>query len=240
MDFSDPKFDGIFKNNVHTFWKKMEEQDRLMRKLSISEIPAFAAIRKLEKSFKPFDEIAKSLAAFDAISRSIKDSLAWQEDLNTRFKHIFQPVWQEQSIFKEFRDHTAHIASILNPPIGEYIETHIRTDFSNLENISVAESTFLEAFEQIEEEVDSDTFQEIAEELERDPTWLDDLKTLIAAFDEAFLTNKFAEAAIKIINRRFHTQHGKIIVRIILIIILLYQTLTGAEGLYDRLLKNEK
>jgi hypothetical protein len=222
MKYQDPKFDAIFGNNISATLRLLEEQERNMKKFSITESAASLAIKKITEKNAGLSEVNKSIASLTSILNPVNELLAAQKSWNDKFQSIFSPAWKQMAMFSKFHEQTAHIGKILNPSISDYIQSSVRTSYAGAESISAVEATYLETFEQLDDEADLAILEEITEEIQNNPAWSEEIKTLFNAFYQEHLRDGFTDAIADFVSRRFNIKNPKIVAAFIAILIILF------------------
>lgn len=232
MNYQDPKFDLTFGSNMSAFYRQLEEQERISKKFSVAESPVSLAIKQLKQDTGQ-SELNKVFSVLNAINDPIKQltSLtATQELWNAKFERVFSPIWSQMEIFTKFHGQTAKMAKILNPSVSDFIQNNVRTNYAKAVSISAVEATYMETFERYMDEVDSETFKEITEDIISNPEWQEELKTLRTAFYQAYLSDEFTDAITDLVSRRLKMKNPKIVTAVITILIILYSIWGSMEG----------
>lgn len=222
MKYQNPKFDAIFGNNISATLRLLEKQERNMKKFSITESAASLAIKQITENNAALTAVNKTASSMASFLNPINELLKAQQSWNDKFQNVFSPVWEQMAMFSKFHEQTTHIGKILNPTISDYIQSNVRTNYAGAESVSAVEATYLETFEQLEDEIDIETLEEITEEIQNNPGWGEDLNKLRIAFHNSFLSNEFTVAITEIVNRRLKAQNPNVVVAIAAILYLLF------------------
>lgn len=224
MRYKDPKFDIVFGSNISAALTLLKEQERFAKRFSIIESPVSQAIKQIHQD-SAIMQASKTISSFAALVEPInklKNISAAEEIWNSKFKNVFSPVWEKMELFSKFHDQTTQIGKIINPSISDFIESNVRKNYVSSNSITAVEATYLEAFEQMENEIDMGTLQEITEEIISNPTWREEFNILIVSFRSAYLRDEFTDAISDLINRRLKINNPKIVAGFISIILLIY------------------
>jgi len=228
MKHQNPAFDLMFGSNISAFQKQLENHQRLTDRMSMTESPVSLAIKEMEQNHF-LNDVSKASSLAASIVNPINELINEHKNWNDKFKHVMSPIWEQMELFKQFREHSAKLADFISPSISDYIKNNVRTNYEDYEPISVVEASYLEVFEQIGDEIDSDTFQEVNEEIKNNPNFGEEIRILVTALHNTFLSNSFSEAIIDLINRRLNVKNPKTVRVITAVIILVYLIYSNLE-----------
>jgi hypothetical protein len=224
----------MFGSKISAFQKQLENHQRLTDRMSMTESPVSLAIKEMERNHL-LNDVSKASSLAASIVNPINELINEQKNWNTKFNYVMSPVWEQMELFKQFHEHSAKLADFISPSISDYIQNNVRTNYEDNVPISVVEASYLETFEQLENDIDIDieTLDEISKEIEHNPELREDLRLLGKKFRKSFLSNEFTETLGEIINRRLDIKNRNVIPIIIAIFFILMWVWSTVDGKSD-------
>lgn len=231
MNFKDPKFDLIFGNSISATLRILQEQDKQLKRLSITESAASLSMKMVQQQNAAVLLAQQTTSSLASILSPVNALINAQKSYNEKFQNVFSPLWTQREAFLKFHNQTTQIGKIINPKISDFINSNVRTTYDGVDSISTIEASYLETFEQIKDEIDIETIHEITEEIQNNPEWKADLKKLRIAFHKSYLSNDFTLEVTKIVNRRLKGKYQKVVAVIAVILFLLFNLWSLIESL---------
>jgi hypothetical protein len=222
MNSKDPKFDLIFGNSISATLRILQEQDKQLKRLSTTESAAFLSMKMVQQQNAAVFLAQQTTSSLASILSPVNALFNAQKSYNEKFKNVFSPVWTQREAFLKFHNQTTEIGKIINPKISHFINSNVRTTYDGVDSISTIEASYLKTFEQIEEEIDLETIQEITKKIQKNPEWREEIKTLFNAFYQEHLRDGFTDAIADFVSRRFNIKNPKIVAGFIAILIILF------------------
>lgn len=230
MKYKNPNFNTIFSSSISSYIEELERQKQRINKSALSASTSALTLQQISRQESVIEAAQKAATSLSSIANPISDAIAAQQKWQEKFRNEALNPWSKMQKFTKFHNQTLSISKLVSPSLSEFINNNVRTNYDGIDEVSGVEATYLETFEQLESEIDTETFDEAVSKIETNPEWKEDLIQLAKSFHKSYLTNDFFEELSQIINKRVNSKNKNIVPAIITILIMIYTILSWLEG----------
>ncbi len=177
-------------------------------------------------------ETFTAIQAISKANRLLEPSQEWKRKMEL----LSSPLSKQTAAFKLFHEQSSSIAKLLNPSLFDFLQKNVRTSYSyeDLENVSILEAAYLETFEGIENEVNSELQNDVSATIAANPKWKSTLWSIAEAVKKDRLETNLSLLIGDMIIKGLKTKKPAVVrLFMIMVVLLISHVPTAVESYND-------